>query len=114
MENKPQNIDEYIALFDADVQQKLNSIRQTCKQSLPNAIEKISYGMPTFHQKKNIGHFAAYKNHIGFYPGPKAIEVFKSDLKDYKTSKGAIQFPLNKEIPLDLVKKILEFNVENI
>lgn len=114
MENKPHNIDEYIGLFDTDVQQKLKSIRQTCKQALPQATEKISYGMPTFHQKKNIAHFAAYKNHIGFYPGPKAIEAFQSNLKDYKTSKGAIQFPLNKEIPLDLIKKILEFNVENI
>ncbi len=109
------NIDEYIANFPEDIQQKLQEIRKLIKDIAPNAVETISYAMPTFKLKKNIVHFAAYTNHIGFYPGPSGIETFIAELKEYKFSKGAIQFPHSKAVPFDLIKKITEFRVaENI
>lgn len=108
------NTDEYIASFSDEVQQKLKAIRKTIVKEIPLATEKISYGMPTYHISKNIIHFAAYKNHIGLYPGPDAITAFQNELKGYKTSKGAIQIPINKEIPLDLIKEIVRYGVKSL
>ena len=99
-------IDEYIAAQDEAIQPRLNAIRDTIRAALPEAVEKISYQMPTYWKGRNIIHFAAFKNHIGLYPGGEAPVVFAEKLKDYKTSKGTIQFPLNKEIPLELIAEI--------
>ena len=99
-------IDEYIAAQDEAIQPRLNAIRDTIRAALPGAVEKISYQMPTYWKGRNIIHFAAFKNHIGLYPGGEAPVVFAEKLKDYKTSKGTIQFPLNKEIPLELIAEI--------
>lgn len=113
MEKKPpQNIDEYIAGFPDDVQDKLNKMRATIRQAAPEAQEKISYQMPTFTLEGNLVHFAAYKNHIGFYPVPSGIEQFKHQLSAYKGAKGSVQFPLDQPIPYELVREIVEFRVQ--
>jgi uncharacterized protein YdhG (YjbR/CyaY superfamily)/predicted GIY-YIG superfamily endonuclease len=109
------SIDDYIAQFPCNVQQKLQVLRQTIKEAAPEAIEKISYSMPAFFLQKNLVHFAAFKNHIGFYPAPSAIEEFKDELDTYKTSKGAVQFPIDKPLPYDLIVRIVGFRVtENL
>lgn len=107
------NIDEYIKFFPEDVQVKLQQLRLTIKESAPNSTEAISWQMPTFKLNGNLVHFAVHKNHIGLYPGPDAIIKFNDELSTYKTSKGAIQFPLDKELPLDIIKRIVKFNVQN-
>jgi uncharacterized protein YdhG (YjbR/CyaY superfamily) len=109
---KPQNIDEYIAQFPKDVQEILEKLRQTIRESAPDAEEAISYQMPTFKLKGNLVHFAAYKRHFGFYPAPSAIEQFKDELSGYKTSKGAIQFPINEPLPYALVGEMVKFRVK--
>jgi uncharacterized protein YdhG (YjbR/CyaY superfamily) len=105
-------INEYIAEFPEDVQKKLQEMRATIKAAAPAAQEKISYQMPTFYLNGNLVHFAAYSSHIGFYPAPSGIEAFKHELAGYKNSKGAVQFPINEPLPLDLVTKIVKFRVE--
>jgi uncharacterized protein YdhG (YjbR/CyaY superfamily) len=110
---KYNTIDEYISQFPNDIQEKLNIIRKTIKNVVPEATGTISYSMPAFKLKEALVYFAAQKNHIGFYPRPAAIIKFKNKLKDYKTSKGAIQLPYDKPIPIDLIKEIVEFNVKN-
>jgi uncharacterized protein YdhG (YjbR/CyaY superfamily) len=111
----PDSIDGYIAAFPRDVQTILEQLRQTIRTAAPDSTEKISYQMPTFFLNGNLVHFAAYKNHIGFYPTPSGIGAFQEELKEFKTSKGAIQFPLGKPLPLRLLKKIVEFRVrENL
>ena len=108
-------IDEYIASFPKEIQEILESIRKTIRSYAPNVIETISYQMPTFRLNGILVHFAAYKNHIGFYPTPSAIVEFSKKLSNYEYSKGSIKFPLNKAIPLDLIQEIVEFRVkENI
>lgn len=108
-------IDEYIATFPQEVQVILEQLRKIIRESAPEAEEAIRYQMPTFRLNGNLVHFAAYKNHIGFYPTPSAIEKFTEELSSYKTSKGAIQFPLNEPIPFTLAKEIVRFRVkENI
>ena len=88
-------------------------MRQTIRRAAPEAEEAIAYQMPTFRLNgKNLVHFAAFKNHIGFYPTPSGIEAFKKELSSYKGAKGSVQFPLNKPIPYDLVKKIVMFRVK--
>ena len=99
-------IDAYIQKQDETVQPQLNAIRNTIHAAIPDAVEKISYQMPTYWKGQNIIHFAAFKNHIGLYPGGEAPIVFANRLKDYKTSKGTIQFPFNKDLPLDLIAEI--------
>lgn len=105
------NIDDYIVLFPADVQKLLKKLRSTIAKAAPEAEEAISYAIPTFRLNGNLVHFAANKSHIGFYPGPSAVVEFKKELKDYKTSKGTIQFPLDEPLPLDLVAMIVKFRV---
>jgi uncharacterized protein YdhG (YjbR/CyaY superfamily) len=105
-------IHTYIAGFPDDVQKQLFQLRTIIQESVPEAREKISYAMPTFYLSKNLIHFAAYKGHIGIYPGPQAIEHFKDKLQKYKTSKGAIQFPLGKPLPKTLIQQILQFCVK--
>jgi len=109
------SIDDYISHFPEDVQNILRKTRQVIRAAAPEAEEKISYQMPTFYLHGNLVHFAAYKNHIGFYPAPSGIEAFKTDLSVYKGAKGSVQFPINEPMPLELIKKIVEFRVkENI
>jgi uncharacterized protein YdhG (YjbR/CyaY superfamily) len=111
-----ETIDEYIKLFPENIQIILEKIRQTIKKDAPEAVETISYGMPTFKLKeKNLIHFAAWKNHIGLYPTPSAILAFQKELSSYHAAKGSVQFPLDKPFPFDLLKKIVMFRVqENI
>jgi uncharacterized protein YdhG (YjbR/CyaY superfamily) len=109
--NIPKNIDEYIASFPLEIQQLLNLMRTTIHNAAPTAVEDIRYQMPTFRLNGNLLHFAANKNHIGFYPAPSGIIAFSDELKTYKTSKGAIQFPLDKPLPLELISKIVKFRV---
>lgn len=91
------------------------TIRKVIKESAPDAKEKISYQMPTFALHGNLVHFAAFKNHIGFYPAPSGIEAFKEELSVYKGAKGSVQFPINKPLPYELISKIVKFRVaENI
>nr|WP_236860355.1 DUF1801 domain-containing protein [Candidatus Formimonas warabiya] len=104
-------IDEYIALFPADVRDILQQVRTTIRNAAPEAKEKISWQMPTFWQNENLVHFAAAKNHIGLYPGASGVRAFADRLTGYKTSKGAIQFPLSEPIPYDLIAEITRFRV---
>lgn len=109
------NVDEYIACFPAGVSEMLAQIRETITGAAPEAVESISYQMPGYKLSGMLVYFAGYKKHIGFYPGAGAIEKFRDELKDYKTSKGTIQFPLDTPLPLDLIKRIVEFRVvENL
>jgi uncharacterized protein YdhG (YjbR/CyaY superfamily) len=105
-------IDEHIQTFAPETQAILEKVRQTIKSVAPQATEAISYGIPTFRLNGNLVHFAGYAHHVGFYPGSEAIEVFREEIKGYKTSRGTIQFPLDKPIPYDLIKKITEFRVQ--
>jgi uncharacterized protein YdhG (YjbR/CyaY superfamily) len=108
---KPQTIDEYISIFPEDVKAKLETLRATIRKAAPTAEEAISYMIPTFKLNGNLVHFAGYKSHIGFYPGAAGIASFEKELKGYETSKGTVQFPLDKPLPLKLVTTIVKFRV---
>jgi uncharacterized protein YdhG (YjbR/CyaY superfamily) len=108
---KPKNIDEYIAAFPEDVQVMLAELRATIQAAAPAAEEKISYQMPTFALNGNLVHFAAFKNHIGLYPAPTGMEAFQEELSVYKTGKGSVQFPIDQPLPLDLIRKIVQYRV---
>jgi uncharacterized protein YdhG (YjbR/CyaY superfamily) len=111
----PKTIDEYISAFPPDIQKKLNKMRLTIQKAAPDATEKISYRMPSFTFNGMLVYFAAFKNHIGFYPFTSAIEEFKSELSGFKCSKGTVQFPNDKPIPLQLIARMVKFRVrENI
>jgi uncharacterized protein YdhG (YjbR/CyaY superfamily) len=105
-------IDSYIKPFPEDTRQLLDQLRSTIRKAAPQATEKISYGMPTFYYNGNLVHFAAFKNHIGFFPTPSAIEAFKKELMDYKTSKGTVQFPMADPLPLKLIARMVKFRVK--
>ena len=106
-------IDEYIKTFPESVQKVLEKVRQTIKEAAPDAVEAISYRMPTFNLKvKNLVHFAAFKNHIGFYPIPSGIEAFKEEISIYKHGKGSVQFPLDQRIPYELISRIVAYRVK--
>jgi uncharacterized protein YdhG (YjbR/CyaY superfamily) len=109
----PQDIDEYIAGFPSDVQEKLEKIRMTIREAAPDAEEAIKYQIPTFVLKGNLVHFAAFKNHIGFYPAPRGIEEFKEELSAYEGAKGSVRFPLDQPIPFDLISRIVQFRVKD-
>jgi uncharacterized protein YdhG (YjbR/CyaY superfamily) len=109
------SIDEYIATLSKEIQKKLEELRATIKTAAPDAEEKISYQMPTFALKGNLVHFAAHKNHIGFYPTPTGIQAFKNELSIYEGAKGSVKFPIDKPLPLKLISKIVKFRVaENL
>src|SRR5438132_10832662 len=101
-----ESIDEYIKTFPPDVQKTLEKMRRTIRKAVPEAEEAISYQIPTFKLNGNLVHFAAFKNHIGFYPTSSGIAAFKKELSPYARSKGTVQFPIEKPVPYDLVKKI--------
>jgi uncharacterized protein YdhG (YjbR/CyaY superfamily) len=109
---KPKDIDEYIARFPDDVQKLLQEVRATIKKAAPGAKEAISYAMPTFKLNGNLVHFAAFKNHIGFYPLPAGHEAFKDELSGYKTGRGSVQFPIDKPLPLNLITRMVKFRVK--
>jgi uncharacterized protein YdhG (YjbR/CyaY superfamily) len=106
------DIDSYIAEQAAEVRERLEQIRQVVKISAPNAEEVISYGMPAFKYHGMLVYFAAFKNHIGFYALPSGNEAFQKELSAYKQGKGSIQFPLDKRLPVSLIKKIVKFRVK--
>ena len=106
------SVDEYIKQYPLDIQLILNQIRSTIRKAAPKAIERISYQMPTYSQNGNLVYFAAHKNHIGLYPMAKAIVTFSKELSPYKIAKGSIQFPIDKQIPLDIIKKIVLYRIK--
>ncbi len=105
-------IHEYIMNTEVSHHEKLFKMYEVIKELAPMSEECLSWGMPTFKVKGNLVHFADNKNHLGFYPGPSGIVEFEEYLKDYKHSKGAIQFPYNKELPIELIKKIVLFRLK--
>ena len=107
------SIDEYVAGFPPETQKALEEMRALIKASAFGATEKISYAMPTFDLNgHHLVHFAGYAKHVGFYPVPSGVEAFKEELKPYKTGKGSVQFPLDRPLPADLIRRIVEFRVE--
>jgi len=108
----PKTIDEYIRGCPREVQQLLQSMRRTIKKAAPKAEETISYKIPAFCLNGMLVWFAAFKNHIGFYPGAEAMKVFKHELSEYKSAKGSVQFPLDEPLPLALVGRIVKFRVK--
>ena len=105
-------MDEYIDTFPEDVRRILNELRQTIKEVVPDAEETINYQIPTFTLNGNLVHFAAFENHIGFYPAPSGMEAFKEELSRYKGAKGSVQFPIDEPLPLPLIRRIVEFRVK--
>ncbi|HPG40091.1 MAG TPA: DUF1801 domain-containing protein [bacterium] len=109
---KPQTIDDYISLFPTQVREILQNLRQIIRQNAPEAVETMSYQIPTFNLNGNLVHFAAFKTHIGFYPAPSGIAAFREELADYKFAKGSVQFPIDEPLPLELIGRIVRFRVE--
>ena len=105
-------IDEYLAGFPKDIQEKLEKIRGTIRKAAPDAEEAISYNMPTFRLNGYLIYFAAYKEHIAIYPAPRGNEEFKEELASYEGGKGTVRFPLHKPIPFDLIRRIVKFRVK--
>ncbi|MCA9381022.1 DUF1801 domain-containing protein [Candidatus Dojkabacteria bacterium] len=109
------SIDEYISKQPKEIQPTLEKIRKTILKVNPDFEEDIRYGMPTFRLKdKNIVHFAAFANHIGFYPTPSGLDEFEQDLKPYRSGKGTAQFKIDEPIPFDLIEKITKFRVNEV
>lgn len=105
------SVDSYIAGFPVPTQKLLKQLRKTIKAAAPKAEEGISYMMPAYKLAGPLVYFGGYKNHIGFYPGTAGIEAFFKEVKEFNFSKGTIQFPLDKPLPLELVTKIVKFRV---
>lgn len=110
----PTTIDEYIAGFPARVQKNLRSVRATIRKAAAGANEKISYQIPTFTLNGNLVHFAAWKNHLGFYPTSSGIRKFHRELSSYETARGSVKFPLNEPMPLELISRIVKFRVHEV
>lgn len=109
---KSASVDEFIASFPKDVQTTLQTLRRAIRAAAPEAGEKIGYGIPTFTLHGNLVHFSAYATHVGFYPGPDAIRTFKKELAKYGLAKGTVRFPIDKPLPLALVRKIVLHRVK--
>jgi len=112
MDTSITTIDQYISGFPTEIQILLEQVRATIREAAPDAKEAIKYAMPTFVLNGNLVHFAAFQNHIGFYPVPSGIVAFKEELSAYKNGKGSVQFPFNRPLPLDLIARIVEFRVK--
>ena len=111
--NQSETIDGYIKTFPEDVQRILEKLRQTIREAAPEAVETISYRMPAFKLNGRIlVYFAAWKNHIGFYPTPSGTEAFNRELSQYKRAKGSVQFPMDKPVPYDLISRIVRYRVK--
>jgi uncharacterized protein YdhG (YjbR/CyaY superfamily) len=111
MNTKFETVDQYIASFPEETQKQLESIRDTIKKAAPDAKELISYNMPAYKQYSVLVYFAAYQKHIGFYPTSSGIIAFTEKFSQYNWSKGAVQFPLSKPLPLDLISEITKFRL---
>src|SRR5688572_30682287 len=109
---KPKTIEEYIYAAPAEVQEKLWKLHECIRAAAPGAAEGLKWSMPAYSYQKILVTFAACKKHIGFYPMPSAIKVFAKDLKDFKTTQSSVQFPLEKPLPISLIRKIVKFRVE--
>jgi len=109
----PSTIEEYILGQPEEIQARLRQVNSAIKNSIPDAQEKISWSMPTYWKGRNLIQFAASKKHIGLYPGPEAVKAFADHLKEYKTSKGTIQLPYSKPLPLELIGEIAKWCEEN-
>ena len=109
--NPAKTINEYLATLPKPTQEILQELRAFIHKLAPEATEAMSYGIPTFKLNGNLVHFARYEHHIGFYPGSKAMQVFKQEMKQYKTSKGTVQFPIETSLPFDLIKKIVDYRI---
>jgi uncharacterized protein YdhG (YjbR/CyaY superfamily) len=107
-----ETMDEYIDTFPENVRKTLHELRRTIKEAAPQAEETINYQMPTFTLHGNLVHFAAFKNHVGFYPTPSGMEAFKKELSGYKGAKGSVQFPIDHPLPLPLIRRIVEYRVK--
>lgn len=105
------NIDEYHSNFPEDIRRRLEAVRDAIRDCSPTATEKIAYGIPTFYLEGNLVHYAGYLRHIGFYPAPSALLAFESQLLSYKRAKGSVQFPHDRELPIELIKEMVEFRV---
>jgi uncharacterized protein YdhG (YjbR/CyaY superfamily) len=105
-------VDMYISAQPENARVKLEELRQTIRKAAPDAEELISYSMPAFKQNGMLVYYASFKNHIGFYPAPSGIEVFKKELSGYKVAKGSVQFPIDKKLPAGLITKIVKFRVK--
>jgi uncharacterized protein YdhG (YjbR/CyaY superfamily) len=110
-EERMKTIDEYIETFEPAIQKTLREIRAFVKAQAPGAAEKIAYGMPTFYLKGNLIHFAAFKDHYGFYPSPSGIDAFEDELAPYRTGKGTLRFPLDAPLPWDILGRVIQFRV---
>jgi uncharacterized protein YdhG (YjbR/CyaY superfamily) len=110
--SKPTSIDEYIQGFPENIQNLLQQVRRTISSAAPEAEEAISYAIPTFKLNGNLVHFAAFKNHIGFYPAPTGLKEFEKELSPYAQGKGSAQFPLDQPLPLALITKIVKYRVK--
>ena len=108
----PTTIDQYIEGFPPEIQVILSKLRAAVRKAAPLAIERISYQIPTFYFNGNLVHFAAYKTHIGFYPTSSGIKAFQKELSKYNTATGTVRFPLDRPLPLDLIKRIVKFRVK--
>ena len=108
----PETVDQYIAAFPADVKKRMQQLRKTIKAGAPNADELISYQMPGYKYFGMLVYFAAYKNHIGFYPGAGGLLEFYKELSSFKSAKGSVQFPHDEPIPYDIISKIVKFRVK--
>lgn len=112
MKTEISTVDAYIAAFSKDVQTKLQLVRETILKNAPNAVESISYGMPAYKlNKKPLVYFGGFAKHIGFYATPTGHEKFALQLSKYKQGKGSVQFPLNEDLPIDLIADIVKFRV---
>lgn len=109
--NPAKTIDEYLTPFPQRTREILQELREFIQKQAPTATEAMSYGIPTFKLNGNLVHFAGYENHIGFYPGSKAMQVLKQEMKQYKTSKGTVQFSIEEPLPFDLIKKIVDYRI---
>ena len=109
---KANNTDEYLAGFSGETRKQLEEIRAIIKTAAPEAKEVISYGMPAFKMNSVIVYFAGYANHIGFYPTGTGIAAFQNEISGYKNSKGAVQFPIDKPLPKELITKMVHFKIE--
>jgi uncharacterized protein YdhG (YjbR/CyaY superfamily) len=112
MADKITTIDEYISGFEPEIKKTLNELRDFIRAEVPEATEKISYGMPTFYLNGNLVHFAAFKDHYGFFPSPSGIDEFEKELAPYRSGKGTLRFPLNQDIPWDIIKRVVQFRVK--
>jgi len=110
-EQAAQSVNAYLKQCPPRVRRILTELRAAIRAAAPHASEKVSYGIPTFYQNGNLVHFAAHEKHIGFYPAPSAVKAFAKELRDYRTWKGTVQFPLDAPLPLKLIAKIVRFRV---